>query len=565
MKFDIVIVTYNSKHWMENCINSIEEQKEFDLNDINLYIVDNNSKDGTQDYIKERSKNTKLGKIELLDTGKNLGFGRANNYGFETGNSEYVFFLNPDTELVEDTMLELKNSIENSSEEFGMWECRQKPYEHPKMYNILTGETTWASGACFVAKREVFKQVGGFDKKIFMYGEDVDISWNVRLHGYKIKYVPKAVVVHYCYKNAGEIKPVQYYNSIINNLNLRRKYGSFRQKIAWYKHFLKVLIAKGPFKGSKINLIKYYFKNLKYMSYFSNWRHKEENKKYFSKFEPKFVYFDYEFVRQGDFEPIETKLEEEPLVSIIVRTCGRPNVLRETLISLRNQTYKNLEIVVIEDGKNISEKMLKEEFSDLNILYKATGEKQGRCKVGNIGMELASGKYLNFLDDDDLFFADHVETLVQALQKNKGYKLAYSTSFETKIEVKSKEPEYVYEEESRVVVHNRPFSRIRLLDINIFPIQAVMFEKSVFEKYGGMDYELDNLEDWEMWQRYSAENTFLYVPKTTSLYRVPAKRENYKERQEELNSYYEKAKEKINSRNIVIKPEELLEEIKNNS
>ena len=563
MKFDIVIVTYNSKKWMKNCIDSIERQTNFDTKNINLYIVDNGSKDGTQDYVTERSQNTNLGKIELVVTGQNLGFGKANNYGFEKGNSEYVFFLNPDTELMEDTMYELKESIENSTSDFGMWECRQKPYEHPKMYNILTGETTWASGACFVAKREVFKKVGGFDKNIFMYAEDVDLSWNVRLHGYKIKYVPKSVVVHYCYREAGEVKPVQYYNSIINNLNLRRKYGTLRQRLAWYKHFYRVLKGSTPFRYAKRNLVKQYFKNLKYTTYYTGWRNKPENKEYFSKFEPKFVYFDYEYVRQGDFEPIETKLENEPLVSVIVRTCGRPNVLRETLISLRNQTYKNIEVVIVEDGENKSEKMIKEEFSDLNIVYKATGEKQGRCKVGNLGMELSSGKYLNFLDDDDLFFADHVETLVQALEKHIEYKIAYSTSFETKIEVKSREPKYEYVEESRVVVHNRPFSRIRLLDINLFPIQAVMFERSIYEKFGGFDLELDNLEDWEMWQRYSTENTYLYVPKTTSLYRVPAKQENYKERQKELNSYYEKAKERINSRNIIIKPEELIKEIQN--
>lgn len=563
MKFDIVIVTYNSKKWMKNCIDSIERQTNFDTKNINLYIVDNGSKDGTQDYVTERSQNTNLGKIELVVTGQNLGFGKANNYGFENGNSEYVFFLNPDTELMEDSMYELKESIENSTNDFGMWECRQKPYEHPKMYNILTGETTWASGACFVAKREVFKKVGGFDKNIFMYAEDVDLSWNVRLHGYKIKYVPKSVVIHYCYKEAGEVKPVQYYNSIINNLNLRRKYGTLRQRLAWYKHFYRVLKGSTPFRYAKRNLVKQYFKNLKYTTYYTGWRNKPENKEYFSKFEPKFVYFDYEYVRQGDFEPIETKLENEPLVSVIVRTCGRPNVLRETLISLRNQTYKNIEVVIVEDGENKSEKMIKEEFSDLNIVYKATGEKQGRCKVGNLGMELSSGKYLNFLDDDDLFFADHVETLVQALEKHIEYKIAYSTSFETKIEVKSREPKYEYVEESRVVVHNRPFSRIRLLDINLFPIQAVMFERSIYEKFGGFDLELDNLEDWEMWQRYSTENTYLYVPKTTSLYRVPAKQENYKERQKELNSYYEKAKERINSRNIIIKPEELIKEIQN--
>lgn len=563
MKFDIVIVTYNSKKWMENCINSIEKQKNFELKDINLFIVDNGSKDGTLEYIEKRAKASKLGKIELVITGKNLGFGKANNYGFEKGESEYVFFLNPDTELMEDTMYELKKDIENSNEEFGMWECRQKPYEHPKMYDILTGETTWASGACFVAKREIFKLVGGFDKKIFMYAEDVDLSWNVRLHGYKIKYVPKAVVVHYCYKTAGEIKPIQYYNSIINNLNLRMKYGSTRQKLAWYKHYIKVMLRKGPFKGSRKNLLKAYLKNIKNLYYFASWRKKIGNKELFTKFNPKFVCFDYEYVRQGDFQAIETIIKEQPLVSIIIRTCGRPNVLREALISLRRQTYKNIEIVIVEDGENKAEEMIKTEFLDLNIIYKATGEKQGRCKVGNLGMELAHGKYLNFLDDDDLLFADHVETLVQALLKNPQYKLAYSTSFETKIELKSREPRYEYVEESRVLVHNRPFSRIRLLTMNLFPIQAVMFEKSIYDKYGGMDENLDNLEDWEMWQRYSTENAYLYVPKTTSLYRVPAKQENYIERKEELDSYYNVAKAKIDERNIVIKPKELLEEIKN--
>ena len=182
MKFDIVIVTYNSKKWMKNCIDSIERQTNFDQKNINLYIVDNGSKDGTQDYVTERSQNTNLGKIELVVTGQNLGFGKANNYGFEKGNSEYVFFLNPDTELMEDTMYELKESIENSTSDFGMWECRQKPYEHPKMYNILTGETTWASGACFVAKREVFKKVGGFDKNIFMYAGGC-YDWNYCCNG----------------------------------------------------------------------------------------------------------------------------------------------------------------------------------------------------------------------------------------------------------------------------------------------------------------------------------------------------------------------------------------------
>lgn len=561
MKLDIVIVTYNSENWMKNCINAIEKQKNIKLSDVNLIIIDNNSNDKTIDTLKQLKKDTKLGNFIIENTGENLGFGRSNNLGFNKGESDYVLFLNPDTELEEDSLYEAYKSIENSEKEFAMWEFRQKPYEHPKWYDINTGETSWSSGACFIIKRSVFKEVNGFDSKIFMYAEDVDLSWNVRLHGYKIKYVPKATVVHYCYKTAGEIKPVQYFNSIINNLNLRLKYGSKQEIRDWYTQFKAIMTRQGPFEGSRKGLLRNYIKNLKYTMYYLNWRNQKDIKEKFKDFKPIFLGFDYEGVREGAFLA-NNDVEEKPLVSIIIRTCGRPNILRETLNSLKNQTYKNIEIVIIEDGKNISEEMIKKEFSDLNIVYKATGEKKGRCIVGNIGLETAKGKYLNFLDDDDLFYADHVETLVKELVKHPDYKLAYSLAYESKIEVQETEPEYKYKEVSKSLPLVKKFSRITLLTRNAFPIQAVMFEKDIFLKYGGLDEELDNLEDWEMWARYAQENKFLYVPKVTSVYRVPAKQQDYDSRKELLDSYYKKAQEKIFARNVVVKPEDLLEEIK---
>lgn len=561
MNLDIIIITYNSSKWLDNCIKSIESQINIDLKKINLYFVDNLSKDDTLKKLDELRLKSKLGKFEIIKADKNYGFGISNNIGFDKGNSEYAFFLNADTELENDALYELFDNIEKSTKEFAMWELRQKPYEHPKWYNILTGETSWSSGACITIKREVFKKIGGFDKNIFMYAEDVDISWQVRLHGYKIKYVPKASVYHYAYETAGQVKPNQYFNSIVNNLNLRLKYGSIRDIRNWYYRFFQIITNPGPFRGSRIGLVKKYLSNFSTSLKFLFWRTNKENKQMLKNFSPIFVDFDYEGTRAGAFLPYK-EIKEKPLVSIIVRTCGRPNILRETLISLRNQTYKNIEIVVVEDGDNISQKMIENEFSDLNILYRASNKKVGRCVNGNIGLEISNGKYLNFLDDDDLFYADHVETLVNELETNDGYKVAYSLSYETKIEVKKKEPVYEYVEISKALVHNKPFSRITLLTRNAFPIQSVMFSKEIFLKYGGFDLELENLEDWELWARYAAENAFLYVPKVTSIYRVPNKTENYSKRQEEIDSYYIKARSKILARNIVIKPEELIEEVK---
>lgn len=563
MNLDIIIVTYNSEKWLKECIESIENQKNYDLSKINIYFIDNKSKDNTVEKLEEYKRKSKLGSFNIIKNSKNRGFGQANNLGFKNGNSEYVFFLNHDTKLEEYSLQNMQKEIMNSSQEFAMWEFRQKPYEHPKYYNPINGETSWASGACFVIKREVFEKIEGFDKKIFMYAEDVDLSWKVRLEGYKIKYMQSATLTHYCYKEAGEIKPTQYFNSIINNLNLRLKYGNFKDFLRWIKYTGGVLLRESPFKGAKRGLILTGIKNIIKMPYYILWRNFEGRRKKLKNFKTTFYRFDYEVAREGAFIKNDIPLKEESLVSILVRTCGRPNVLRQTLMSIRNQTYKNLEIVVVEDGKNISEKMIKEEFSDLNIKYEATGEKKGRCFVGNRAMELSTGKYLNFLDDDDLFFADHVETLVRALEQNKEYKLAYTSAFESKIEVISKEPEYKYIEYEKNIVHNRPFSRVRMLTMNAFPIQAIMFERDIYLKYGGLDEELDNLEDWEMWTRYAMQNKYLYVPKTTSIYRVPAKVNDYKERQEEIDSYYKRAQEKIFSNIIMIEPKDLIEEIKN--
>ena len=147
-------------------------------------------------------------------------------------------------------------------------------------------------------------------------------------------------------------------------------------------------------------------------------------------------------------------------------------------------------------------------------------------------MKRATGKYLNFLDDDDLFYADHVEVLVSNLVKGKN-KAAYTFAFETPIEVESKDP-YKYTIKNYYGTHKQSFDKIMLCHHNYIPIQAIMFEKSLFEKYGGLDESLDALEDWDLWVRYSMYTDFTCIPKTTSIYRTPANRSNNAERQKAL-------------------------------
>lgn len=525
---DVVYVTYNSEKWINKCFQSLLNSQ-YNIKKLNVFVVDNHSSDGTLETLEmfKTENGQQFGNFQIIQNLKNEGFGKANNIGFAKGKADIVCFLNIDTEVFPDTFSALEKEVKTVSQEIGLWEFRQFPYEHPKLYNPITGETEWASGAAFAVRRSVFEEVKGFDEAIFMYAEDVDLGWRIRTAGYALKYVPRVKITHYSYESAEEVKPNQHVYSVINNLLLRYRFGGKKLILKGHLHFWSLMRRRDVFPGSRKLLLKQFWKHFKVIPHFYAGGKYKKNKRTKGRFSG----WDYSINRDGAF--YENFLpSEEPLVSIIVRTCGRPSVLRETMISLRNQTYSNIEIVVVEDGSPISKDMLEKEFGDLNILYQATGEKVGRSKAGNLAMSLAHGKYLNFLDDDDLFFADHVEVLVANLEKT-GMMAAYATSYETPIKVESKEP-YVYEVMDYRGVHKQDFNKIILCHHNYIPIQCIMFSKELFEKYGGLDENVDALEDWDMWVRYSLHTDFAFVLKTTSIYRVPAVREINEKRQKDL-------------------------------
>lgn len=534
---DIVYVTYNSEKWITNCFSSLM-RSEYDLKKVNIYVVDNGSTDRSvsllQD-IKERICGS-VGKFEIIEPKQNLGFGNGNNLGFTKGNSQLVCFFNIDTELYSDTLKQIEVAYLNSDVDIAMWELRQFPYEHPKIYDPVTMEETWSSGAAFAIRRGVYDLLNGFDKNIFMYAEDVDLSWRLRSKGYKIKYIPKARIKHYAYETMHEIKPTMYINSVINNLMLRYRYGSIGNMIGGNLSIAKVFLYREAYPGSRKELFLAYMRHFANASYFLESRCQATEQ-----FHPQFYGFDYETNREGAFYQNED-LDEYPLVSVIVRTCGRPAILRETLCSLRNQTYPNIEIVVVEDGPDISRCLLEDEFDDLNIVYWNSGDRIGRSRNGNKGCEIASGRYLNFLDDDDLFYADHIETLVRESQRT-GARAVYSYAFETPIHVISRDP-YIYKVTDYLSTHKQEFDRLQLCYHNYIPIQAIMFDKSLFVENGGFDEDLDSLEDWDMWLRYATKVDFSCVKKTTSIYRTPAEKNSNADRQKALDDALQVVREK---------------------
>jgi GT2 family glycosyltransferase len=127
--------------------------------------------------------------------GQNLGSANGHNTLLEDSFEDHVVIMNPDVLLAPNALIELARPMKTG--EVGMVEARQLPIEHPKDYDVRTGETCWATTACALIPREVFERVGKFDNDtFFLYCDDVDFSWRVRLAGYRVIYQPFATVFH---------------------------------------------------------------------------------------------------------------------------------------------------------------------------------------------------------------------------------------------------------------------------------------------------------------------------------------------------------------------------------
>lgn len=240
---------------------------------------------------------------------------------------------------------------------------------------------------------------------------------------------------------------------------------------------------------------------------------------------------------------------KQKLVSIIIRTCGRPDVLRLALMSVEKQTYKNIEIVLIEDGKESAKKMLETEFSHMNIVYMATNTKAGRSAVGNLGLQIAKGDYFNFLDDDDILYPNHVEELVKCLSGNT-CGAAYSIAEESQIKIISEKP-YKIHEKRIIIRYKQPYNKLLLMAFNYIPIQSIMFKRELFDKLGGFDETLEYLEDWDLWVRYSTQYDFVFSPVITSKYYVPYRSKKKMKRNRELEFALEPIKKKFSCYNMI--------------
>ena len=205
-----------------------------------------------------------------------------------------------------------------------------------------------------------------------------------------------------------------------------------------------------------------------------------------------------------------------PQVSVIVPTFNRPERLEETLRSIAGQSLQDFEVIVVNDNGVDVEHVINRWNAPADIIYLRHRANQGLAAARNTGLRRARGRYIAFLDDDDIFLPDHLQTLVSFLESS-GNKAAYTDAWCAE-EQKTAEGNY------QIVRRHVPFSNDwdndAILRQNCVPVLCFLHERCLGIAIGEFDEQLTTHEDWDYWIRLSRLCTPVHIKKVTCEFRT---------------------------------------------
>lgn len=238
MQLSVIILNYNVRYFLEQCVISVQNALETIEGEI--IVIDNNSSDDSCEMMKQRFPN-----VKLIQNNENIGFPKGNNIGVSQAKGEYICILNPDTVVAEDTFVKVLAFAQKQSD-LGILGCKlidgvgnflpesKRGVPTPwvaftkitGLYKLLpkseifgkyyaqhltenqTGKVDILVGAFMLMKRDLYLEVGGFDEDCFMYSDDIDLSYRVLKGGKSNYYFHKTTIIHY--KGESTIKDGTY-------------------------------------------------------------------------------------------------------------------------------------------------------------------------------------------------------------------------------------------------------------------------------------------------------------------------------------------------------------------
>lgn len=271
MKLSVIIVNYNVKHFLEQCLHSVFKSCEGIESEV--FVVDNNSLDGSCHLVRE-----KFPIVKLIENKKNVGYSVANNQAIRMAEGEFILLLNPDTVVEEDSFSKVVRFMDEHPDAGGMGvkmidgkgrflpeSKRGLPTPWVAFYKIFgfsglfprtkrfgryhlsylnkeeTHEVDVLCGAFMLIRRKTLNKTGLLDETFFMYGEDIDLSYRIVQAGYKNYYFPGTTIIHYKGESTkkGSINYVKmFYNAMLIFSRKHFSSGNFRV----YSFFIHIAI-----------------------------------------------------------------------------------------------------------------------------------------------------------------------------------------------------------------------------------------------------------------------------------------------------------------------------------
>lgn len=180
------------------------------------------------------------------------------------------------------------------------------------------------------------------------------------------------------------------------------------------------------------------------------------------------------------------------LVSVIIPTFNRANVIKRAIESALNQTYENIEIIIIDDGSMDNTDAIIGEIMDDRIRYYKNGSNVGPSEARNIGVQYARGEWIAFLDSDDEWFPDKLERQIEKYKED-DYGLVYCPYMYSKDSREFQTPSKNLKKEE---VEGYIYTSI--LRNNTIGTPTILMKKDVFQSCGGFDKEIKAFEDWDL-------------------------------------------------------------------
>ena len=488
----IVIPCYQQAHFLREALNSVVAQT---YRDFEVIIVNDGSPDDTSEVALDLIARHPSIRISLLEK-PNGGLADARNAGIEAERGEYILPLDADDmlhpEMLQRTvaLLQANPQIAIAYTDLVHFGAVSKTVCAAE-YDFLRLPVQNHMNCCSLFRRQAWAAVGGYNRNMRLGYEDWDFWIGCGERGFFGKRIPEPLLFYRVKHASMYTKAVEHDAELRSQIVLNHPRLYSTEQVTAARRLLNSTAAVSAHAETELGSVPISSESLPQPDNASS-------------------------NANDTGERAATNAKSGPMVSVIVPTFNRPHMLDEALQSILDQTYQDYEIIVVNDcGDDVSALVSKLNTSG-RIRY-LTHERNGGLAVArNTGLRAARGKYVAYLDDDDIYLPIHVETLVGFLEETQT-EVAYTDAFCRRWEASADGSTQEFAE--RFVPYSHDWDNDRILHENFVPVLCVMHRRACLDASGYFDESLSTHEDWEMWIRLSRRFTFSHIPRVTCEFR----------------------------------------------